>query len=1112
MGFENLTGKQLGQYELRELMGVGGMGAVYRAYQSTLSREVALKVLPRSLASEAGYIERFVREARTAAALQHPHIVGIFDYGTQGDISYLVMALLRGGTLSQRLRQLEDQNRQRASLGEVSRMLNEIASALDYAHHENVLHRDIKPANIMFDNQGRSYVTDFGIAKLMGAATGLTGTGVAMGSPSYMPPEQWAGRDLTPAADQYALGVTIYQTIAGRLPFEADSAAQLMYKHFNEEPTPLNAARTDVPASLMLVLGRALAKSPEQRFPNATTFAQAFDSAVEGERGDLTNFFNYKLQPERPSAASYGVSATPSPSQFREVPAASFTPAPRSTGPTTPQGSMSASGGGSYTPPPGTSPEMAASGSGGYTPQGTFVGQPGFPSGAYPSRPFYRNPVVIIGVIIALAVIGVGIALLTRPTADVGVEVARALTEVASLGLTTQATETSGVALVIATETEAIIPTETEAIVPTETEAIIPTATEAIVPTETEAIIPTETEAVIPTQTEAIIPTETQAVVLVVTEAIVPTDTQTPEPTATETPTDEPTATATATDLPTATPTATFTATPTDIPSETPTPTPPSVPTRQISLDSVDNGVLDDLSPVIAYEFNAPANAIVNIRLQNASGNLDPSLKLYAPDGSLLAESDDISGSDRNAELTVTLTTSGLYRVEAQRFRAETGSSTGDYEFILSRLLSLDTTSVNIGDEISGNIADTIPGAYYAFEASAGQQVVIELRTTGGDLDPNLLLLGPDGLLIAENDDIEPGVQRDSRLEITLPSDGIYTVVATRYDPYTAGGSSGSYILTLRDQLGLASLSDAEPAFGEITNTVPSITYTFQGLADQRINLRMDATSGDLDAYLILYGADGAILLENDDANSSSRNAGILNYALHADGLYTIEATRYRGSRGSSEGQFLLALQFLSSDTQLTLGVPSAGIITDDAIAQTYTFSGTADQLISIEVDSASGTLDPLVRLVGPDGTALASNNDRTPEDTNSLILAFALPEDGEYTVDVGRDRLLRGVTEGEFTLTVSEGVPASLRCTTIAPGCAAEMQSSDGQDIPILEQPRARGTILAEYPAGTVVLLVEGPIREAGFTWWRVRSPEGVEGATPQGVGMFQILRPVLP
>lgn len=167
MGFENLSGRTFGQYELRELLGVGGMGSVYRAYQTGLDRQVAVKVLPRALASEPGYVERFIREARTAAALEHPHIVRIYDYGTQGDVSYLVMALLRGGSLSARLAQREEQKQARASLGEVSDMLNQIASALDYAHNEGVLHRDIKPANIMFDNQGRSYVTDFGIAKLM---------------------------------------------------------------------------------------------------------------------------------------------------------------------------------------------------------------------------------------------------------------------------------------------------------------------------------------------------------------------------------------------------------------------------------------------------------------------------------------------------------------------------------------------------------------------------------------------------------------------------------------------------------------------------------------------------------------------------------------------------------------------------------------------------------------------------------------------------------------------------------------------------------------------------------------------------------------------------------
>ncbi|MBK8137331.1 MAG: protein kinase [Chloroflexi bacterium] len=305
MDVDNLIGQTLGNVELKQKLGAGGMGAVYRGYQVSLKREVAVKVLPGTLANQPGYIDRFTQEAQTAAALTHPHIVQIFDFGTQRNISYVVMQFLRGGSLAERIRQRQIEGQPRAGVGEVASLLTQLGSALDYAHTQHVIHRDVKPANVMFDNHGHAYLVDFGIAKLMGGTTGLTGTGVMMGTPSYMPPEQWESQDLTPAADQYALGVLSYQMIAGRLPFDADSAVQLMFKHFNELPTPLDLLRPDVPGSVIAVVGRAMAKAPEQRFQSCTAFAQEFASAIEGRAHEGTNFFTFKVPPRpAPSAAA----------------------------------------------------------------------------------------------------------------------------------------------------------------------------------------------------------------------------------------------------------------------------------------------------------------------------------------------------------------------------------------------------------------------------------------------------------------------------------------------------------------------------------------------------------------------------------------------------------------------------------------------------------------------------------------------------------------------------------------------------------------------------------------------------------------------------------------
>jgi len=299
MAGDNLTGQTLGQYQLRELLGMGGMGSVYRGFQTTLKREVAVKVLPSTLAQQPGYIERFTREAETSAALEHPHIVPIVDYGTQRGVSYVVMRLLTGGTLAERLQHTQNEGRGLPALGEIARLLRELASALDYAHNRGVIHRDIKTTNVMFDNQGNAYLVDFGIAKLMSATNKLTGTGMAVGTPTYMAPEQWNGNDVFPATDQYALAILVYIAVTGREPFEASTPYQLLNKHLHEMPTPLTILRTDLPPALDLVLSRALAKDHRARFPTCTAFAQAFESAIEGQKGNETNFFMFKVPPKQ---------------------------------------------------------------------------------------------------------------------------------------------------------------------------------------------------------------------------------------------------------------------------------------------------------------------------------------------------------------------------------------------------------------------------------------------------------------------------------------------------------------------------------------------------------------------------------------------------------------------------------------------------------------------------------------------------------------------------------------------------------------------------------------------------------------------------------------------
>ncbi|MCU0497315.1 MAG: protein kinase [Anaerolineae bacterium] len=321
MQFRDFSGQTFGNYTLIELIGQGGMGTVYRARQTNLNVDRAVKVLPAEFAKQPGYVERFNREAETAAALEHPNIVPVFDYGTQRGNTYLVMRLLTGGTLSDRMIQRHQSKNPLPSLGEVAQMLQQVASGLDYAHKRGVIHRDIKDSNIMFDDQGNAYIADFGIAKLMDATTGLTSTGMTIGTPTYMPPEQWRNEELTPAADQYALGVLVYRLLSGQPPFAAATPFQLMHKHLYEDAEAVHVIRDDLSPEITEVLAQAMAKDAEDRYPSVGAFAHAFSRAVAADSGVANGFFT---EPVNRKKIDRTLLAPPTPSGTRSRPSISL--------------------------------------------------------------------------------------------------------------------------------------------------------------------------------------------------------------------------------------------------------------------------------------------------------------------------------------------------------------------------------------------------------------------------------------------------------------------------------------------------------------------------------------------------------------------------------------------------------------------------------------------------------------------------------------------------------------------------------------------------------------------------------------------------------------------
>lgn len=272
----DLIGKRLGQYEILEAIGQGGMAAVYKAHQESIDREVAIKVIIGQLADNADFITRFEREARLIAKLQHPHSLPVYDFGRDGNMLYLVMRYVDGGSLDQRLRNGP------LPLAQTARMFADIASALTYAHERGIIHRDLKPNNILLDSADNPYLTDFGIAKILAEQNNLTATGAVMGTPSYMAPEQWRGENVDARTDIYALGVMLYEMLTGSLPFKGDTPFALMFKHFDSTPQLPSEIIPNLPVEVGYVINKAMAKQQQDRYSSAVEMANDLTAALIG--------------------------------------------------------------------------------------------------------------------------------------------------------------------------------------------------------------------------------------------------------------------------------------------------------------------------------------------------------------------------------------------------------------------------------------------------------------------------------------------------------------------------------------------------------------------------------------------------------------------------------------------------------------------------------------------------------------------------------------------------------------------------------------------------------------------------------------------------------------
>jgi len=266
-----------GRYRLEAKLGSGGMSTVYLASDQTLDRAVAVKVMHREMSEQADQLERFRQEARAVAKLSHPNVVSVIDAGEDGGHPYIVFEYVKGETLKQRIGRVGALDPQEAIAYAI-----EVARGLGVAHARNMVHRDIKPQNVLIDEEGRAKLTDFGISRQLEQA-GVTATGRVLGTTDYVAPEQAMGKGVDPRSDIYSLGVVLYEMLVGQVPFHADSQVGVAMKHVNEELPDVQRRRPEVSAAVALVVERATAKNPDERYQAIGEIVDDLETALEVE-------------------------------------------------------------------------------------------------------------------------------------------------------------------------------------------------------------------------------------------------------------------------------------------------------------------------------------------------------------------------------------------------------------------------------------------------------------------------------------------------------------------------------------------------------------------------------------------------------------------------------------------------------------------------------------------------------------------------------------------------------------------------------------------------------------------------------------------------------------
>ncbi len=456
---DDLIGKGFGPYRVLDKIGEGGMAVVYRAYQESLGRYAAIKVLRAELARDEEFVARFRREALAVAQLNHPNILNVYDAGVANGVYYMAMGFVDGGSLKDLIAQGPVEPTYAASIGA------QLADALDYAHKQGIVHRDVKPSNVLMTRDGRPMLTDFGIAKALYESAALTRTGISIGTPEYMAPEQIQGQPVDGRTDIYALGIVLYEMVTGWAPFSTPTPVATLYKQVNEPPPPLHQVNVNVPDWLEGVVGKALAKRPEGRYQQASELAAALRSRGVGV-----------VQP---------AAAAPVPAAVRPA-AVEAKPATKGAGSRQPEGKAAAA---MAAPPPITGKPAAGRVDRGATPPSGIATQ------EVSGKRGKSVPILIAAIALLVVALAAGGAYLAFGGKGKGGDTAGVITVVV---VSSDAASTAGPAEVQSSPTPIIIiasstpePSNTPA--PAATDTPVPAATNTPMPTVTNTPVPAAT-------------------------------------------------------------------------------------------------------------------------------------------------------------------------------------------------------------------------------------------------------------------------------------------------------------------------------------------------------------------------------------------------------------------------------------------------------------------------------------------------------------------------------------------------------------------------------------------------------------------------------------------